>query len=279
MARGQLFSRRGMLVGLSAAAGLAALRPAPAQETDLNGFDPLWRDVESAIVAFFGYVDFAAEGLHLDLPQYADVGSSVPLTVRIDAAMTAQDYPRVVHILADGNPTPHVMSAWFSPESGRAEFSTRIRLETTQTVTAVAQMRDGRHLRTDRDISVSFGACGQIGTGNNDVIIGFQPATKVSVPASAAPGAIIPVRALISHPMETGMRFDVGEDRVRQRIISRFGCVYDGVEIFRARLYPAISSNPYLQFYARAAATGTFKFSWYDILDITYRDEAAILVA
>lgn len=264
---------------LAAAAGtLAAPLVARAQVTDLEGFDALWRGTEQAVDHFFPNATFQTGGIHLDLPQHADTGSSVPLTLRIDSAMTPADHPVVVHVLAGGNPSPHVMSAWFTPEGGRAEFSTRIRLETTQTVTAVAQMSDGRHLRIDRDISVAFGACGQVGTGSNDDVRNFQPETRISVPQTAIRGDVFAVRGIISHPMETGMRYSATHEMIRQRIVSRFGCLYNGREIFRARLYPAISTNPYLVTYARAQDSGTIALTWYDILDITYRAEAQVTV-
>lgn len=281
MAHGSGLTRRRLIAGIAcgAAGGLLSIRSAAAQVTDLRGFDPLWRDAEDAIHAFFGAVTYGHEGLHIDLPQHADVGSSVPLTVRLDAAMTEEDHPRVVHILAHGNPTPHVLSAWFTPASGKAEFSTRIRLERSQKVTAVAQMSDGRHIRADRDISVSFGACAQIGVGTNDDVFAFQPQSRVSVPSTARRGTVIPIRALISHPMETGLRLDGMEEWVRKRIISQFGCVYNGVSVFRARLYPAVATNPYFLFHARAEESGVFDFNWYDIIDMTFTNRAAITVS
>ncbi|MBM9595487.1 thiosulfate oxidation carrier protein SoxY [Roseitranquillus sediminis] len=274
-------TRRRFLAGASAGlgGGLLGWRPAGAQITDLRGFDPLWRDADEALEAFFGHVDYAGEGLRIDLPQHADVGSSVPLTVQVDSAMTADDYPVVIHVLAHGNPTPHILSVWFLPGAGRAEFSTRVRLETSQTVTAAAQMSDGRHIRVDRDLSVSFGACGQIGSGSNADIAAFQPKTRVSVPATAERGEIVPVRAVISHPMETGMRLNSTQEWIRKRIISRFGCTYGGEEIFKARLYPAVATNPYFSFYARAEESGPVFFSWYDMTDYTYEDQAVISVA
>lgn len=272
-------SRRGLIAGALAGAGGLAASAASAQVTDLRGLDPLWRDAEDAIRAFFGRVTFLREGLEIDLPQHAEAGSSVPLTVRVDAAMTEADHPRVVHVLAHGNPTPHVLSAWMTPASGRGEFATRIRLERTQTVTAVARMSDGRHLRVDREVSVSFGACAQIGTGTNADVAAFRPQTRVSVPARAKPGEVVAVRALISHPMETGLRLDPFEEWVRQRIVSRFSCAKDGAEVFRARLYPAVATNPYFQFFARVESSGTFDFDWYDTHDLTFVNSASITVA
>lgn len=274
-------TRRRLLAGAASGMGASLLHPrrsSAQQIMDTRGLDPLWRTADEAMHAFFGPVKYLRHGLDLDLPEHTDAGSSVPLTIRIPAAMTEADYPRVVHVLAHLNPTVHVLSAWFTPQSGRAEFSTRIRLERTQTVTAVAQMNDGRHIRIDRDISVSFGACAQIGTGTNDDIFSFAPVSRVSVPPTASPGEVVPVRALISHPMETGLRYDAFQEWVRQRIISRFGCTYGGNEIFRVRLYPAIATNPYFLFYARAGKSGNFEFSWFDMTDKTYTNHAPIQV-
>ena len=263
---------------LIAAALAAAPLTAGAQVTDLRGFDPLWRSAEDALRAFFGDVAYRRDGIALELPEHADAGSAVPMTLAIDSAMTPADHPKVVHVVAHKNPTPHVLSVWFTPENGRAEFATRIRLESSQTVTAVAQMSDGRHLRVDRDVAVSFGACAQIGEGSNDEVVAFRPRTRVNVPATARHGEIVSVRALIAHPMETGLRLGAGEEWVRQRIISRFRCAYRGAELFRARLYPAIATNPYFQFHARAEASGAFEFDWYDTLDLTFTDRAEITV-
>ena len=273
-------TRRRLLTGATAGliAGAAPAALGGPKVTDLEGLDGLWRDAEDAINNFFPHAKFDNKGIYLDLPQHADVGSSVPLTVRIDSAMTEADHPFVIHILAHKNPTPHVLSVWFKRSAGRAEFSTRIRLEISQTVTAVAQMVDGRHLRVDRDVTVSFGACGQIGTGTQDEVFAFVPTTRVSVPSTARRGEIIPIRTLISHPQETGLRLDSTLEWIRERIVSRIGCTFDGVEFFKTRPQAAVATNPYFQFYARAEKSGVFHFSWYDTRFNTYTDSAAIIV-
>jgi len=39
-------------------------------------------------------------------------------------------------------------------------------------------------------------------------------------------------------------------------------CTYNGEEIFRADLYPAIAANPYLTFSTVATESGTIAFEW-----------------
>jgi len=274
----QKMSRRGIILG-SAAFFFTGANYSLGQVTDLDGYDAIWRDTKEALDNFFGNVEYLSHGLFVDLPKYAEVGSSVPITVRVDCEMTDHDFPKVIHVLANKNPGPHVMSAFFSPEAGRAEFSTRIRLEQSQVVTVAVKMSNGKHLRVDKYVNVSFGACGQVGEGDLDTVFNFEPKPKIRVPENAQENEIISLKALISHPMETGMRYDIGLDRIDARFISSFKCSHNGEIFFRVRLHPAIATNPYFSFYMRVKESGEFKFSWYDMTDITYNKFANIRVS
>jgi thiosulfate oxidation carrier complex protein SoxZ len=271
-------SRRRLLTFAGAGALTAVSSRLVAQSVDVRGrgYDPLWRTAEETIETFLGRGPYAREGLVIGTDDYVDNGSSVPLTIRIASPMTAQDHPRVVHVLAHANPNPQVVSAWFTPEAGRAEFSTRIRLERSQRITAVAQMSDGRLLRADEDVEIRTGACADDSTGTAQDIASFRPQSRISVPPAARRGDIITLRALISHPMETGLRLNEFDDWVRQRIISRFACAFNGRLVFRARLYPAVSANPFFQFHARAQDSGVYDFEWYDTQDMTFTNRGVI---
>ena len=45
-------------------------------------------------------------------------------------------------------------------------------------------------------------------------------------------------------------------------IVTPFSCSYNGEEIFRADLYPAISANPFITFFTVATESGTLDFKW-----------------
>ncbi|MEK9278937.1 MULTISPECIES: thiosulfate oxidation carrier complex protein SoxZ [unclassified Bradyrhizobium] len=87
-------------------------------------------------------------------------------------------------------------------------------------------------------------------------------AALINVPAKAKRGDVIEIRTLTSHIMETGFRHTAAGDLVPRDIITSFTCRYNGTEIFRADLYPAIAANPYLSFYAVAKESGKFEFEW-----------------
>jgi sulfur-oxidizing protein SoxZ len=84
----------------------------------------------------------------------------------------------------------------------------------------------------------------------------------VNVPAKAKQGEIIEIKTLVSHPMETGYRRDEVGKVIPRDIIRRFTCTYNGVEVFRADLFPAISANPFISFFTRAAESGVITFNW-----------------
>jgi sulfur-oxidizing protein SoxY len=102
-----------------------------------------------------------AEGkVKLDLPEIAENGNTVPLTVSVESPMTEQSYVSDVLIVADGNPNGGMVTFHFSPASGVAEANTRVRLAATQTITAVARMNDGSFFTASRQVKVTIGGCG-----------------------------------------------------------------------------------------------------------------------
>jgi sulfur-oxidizing protein SoxZ len=84
----------------------------------------------------------------------------------------------------------------------------------------------------------------------------------VNVPKTAKRGQIIEIKTLISHTMETGFRHDTVGTIIPRDIITEFTCSYNGEEVFRATLYPAIAANPFITFHTVATESGTVAFKW-----------------
>lgn len=85
---------------------------------------------------------------------------------------------------------------------------------------------------------------------------------RVSVPSTARRGEVIEIRTLVSHVMETGFRRTYLGTPIPRDIITAFTCRYNGVEVFRAELYPSVSANPYLHFTTLATESGVLEFQW-----------------
>jgi sulfur-oxidizing protein SoxY len=73
--------------------------------------------------------------------------------------MTAADYVRHIHLLADANPLPEIASFHFTPRSGRARVVTRIRLARSQDVVAVAELANGSLLTSKAPVEVETDGC------------------------------------------------------------------------------------------------------------------------
>jgi sulfur-oxidizing protein SoxZ len=87
-------------------------------------------------------------------------------------------------------------------------------------------------------------------------------AALINVPARAKRGEIIEIKTLMSHIMETGYRRTANGEVIPRDIITGFACRYNGVEIFRADLFPAIAANPFITFFTVATESGKFDFEW-----------------
>jgi sulfur-oxidizing protein SoxY len=117
-------------------------------------------EIDKLIMDFTGGKKPEAGKVKLDAPEIAENGNTVPIGVSVESEMTADNYVEAVMILASGNPRPGVATFHFSPMSGEASASTRMRLAKTQEVIAVAKMSDGSAFMESKEVKVTIGGCG-----------------------------------------------------------------------------------------------------------------------
>ena len=140
-----------LAAGAAALAGLG-LRAGPAAADTAAA--------EKRLMDFTGGKTPEAGKISLTAPEIAENGNTVPVSVAVESAMTADAYVAAVMLLADGNPNPAVATFHFTPLSGSAEAATRIRLARTQNVIAVAKMSDGAVFMDRKEVKVTIGGCG-----------------------------------------------------------------------------------------------------------------------
>ncbi|QQS10984.1 MAG: thiosulfate oxidation carrier complex protein SoxZ [Rhodospirillales bacterium] len=100
----------------------------------------------------------------------------------------------------------------------------------------------------------------------------------INVPRTARPGEIVEIKTLVSHPMETGFRVGTNGTLIPRDIIGEFQCLYNGEEVFRMRLSPAIAANPFVSFSTVATESGTLLFRWTGDKGFTLEQSASITV-
>jgi sulfur-oxidizing protein SoxZ len=103
-----------------------------------------------------------------------------------------------------------------------------------------------------------------------------EPQPRINVTRSAVRDEIFLVRALITHPMETGLRKDESGQAIPRRIINRFTCELNGKPVCEMVLHPAISANPYISFFVKVEESGTFVFAWHDDDGSVHKAESKI---
>jgi sulfur-oxidizing protein SoxY len=97
--------------------------------------------------------------VRLEVPRLADNGHSVPLAVSVESPMTAADHVRSITLLSERNPRPVMATFHLGPKSGRAEVVTRVRLNGSQRLLAVAQLSDGSFWSGTAEVEVTESAC------------------------------------------------------------------------------------------------------------------------
>jgi len=143
-------SRREFLALAGGAAVLAVtLRPAEATPATLA----------AAIRNVVGTAPVKAGKVKLDIPPLVENGNSVPMTVSVASPMAPEDHVRSIHVFNEKNPQPNIGNFYLSPQAGRAQVSTRIRLADSQKVVAIAKLSDGTFWSATVDVVVTLAAC------------------------------------------------------------------------------------------------------------------------
>lgn len=147
-ANGSICSRRQLLHTGTGLGGWLLLRPAHAGD-----------QLDDAIRAWTGGATVQGGRVKLDIAPLVDNGNTVPLSVNVDSPMTAGDHVLAIAVFNQRNPQPDVVRFTLGPRAGRASVATRIRLATTQKLSAVARLSDGSYWQHTIEVIVTLAAC------------------------------------------------------------------------------------------------------------------------
>jgi sulfur-oxidizing protein SoxY len=145
-------SRREILALGAAGAALAVGGVPPAAATPA--------EAAAEIAKFTGGKTAQKGKISIDLPEIAENGNTVPLTITVDSPMTADDHVSDIMVVAEGNPRPGLATFHLTPLSGRAEVATRIRMAATENIVVVAKTSKGQFFTELKQVKVTIGGCG-----------------------------------------------------------------------------------------------------------------------
>ena len=105
------------------------------------------------------------------------------------------------------------------------------------------------------------------------------PKPRVRVPKKASAGDVITIKSIITHPMESGQRKDKEGNPIPRKIINKMTVTFNGQEVFRVEMEPAISANPFIEFTAKVPESGEFHFERFDDDGSVYTEDKKIAVS
>lgn len=141
-----MLSRRSALATTAAA---VLVRPARAEPADMA----------RAIREFTGGVEPRPGLVVLDVAPLVENGNSVSVAVMLAEGAAPPAPVAAIALFNEKNPQPNVATFHFGPRAGNIWAATRIRLATTQHVSAVAKLADGTCYIARKEVIVTLAAC------------------------------------------------------------------------------------------------------------------------
>ena len=144
-------STRREFFALAGGAAMLAVTLRPAEATPAM--------LATAIRNVVGTATVKTGKVKLEVPPLVENGNTVPMTVSVESPMAPEDHVKSIHVFNEKNPQPNIGNFYLSPQAGRAQVSTRIRLADSQKVIAIAKLSDGTFWSASVDVVVTLAAC------------------------------------------------------------------------------------------------------------------------
>ena len=250
-----------------------ALLTCPLQAT-AQAVDTLWTALQKSY--FDGRKLEAAPFVRLTAPARAASGEQVPFSFSIDHPMTATRYIKSVALFVDANPVPLTAIFHFNPGSGKAEISSRIRLESDSLVHVVAVSSDGR-LYVNAIAVKASGGCSGTTAGDDPTVLAAAGKMKMALDGQLKLGGVNHVRLLIRHPMYTGLQRNLATNGFRPAFfINKIEVTYNGKPVMTANTFIGISEDPSIRFGFVADQPGALQVVIHDNEGGTFRQSLDI---
>jgi sulfur-oxidizing protein SoxY len=156
MQRRDFFKKLGTVVAVSAVAPMMSFAADEKKPKGPNEFS-----YEKAVEAITdGKGAKTSSKITLKVPEIAENGAVVPVSVTVDSPMSESDYVKAIHIFATKNNNSRCLAVHLTPANGKAMIATRVKLGGTQEVAALVEMSDGTFLTASQSVKVTIGGCG-----------------------------------------------------------------------------------------------------------------------
>ena len=252
-------ARRILTFVLLATVSAATVTAATLQPTDDPAVSAIWQKVRASVFQDRVITPAPPGLLSLEAPARAIDAAVVPISIQTQVAQTPTRFVSKLYLIIDANPSPISAIFGLTPESGRVEIETRVRVDDYSHVRVIAEMNDGQLFSTTRFVKASGGCPAPAGS---DAQTALASMGKMRVRVEGDINGREPVRAelLINHPNHSGLAMDqVTRQFTPAHFVRKVDVSYAGKPIFSADVDFSISENPNFRFYFQAKGPGLLK--------------------
>ncbi len=237
----------------------------------------IWQKVRASLFENRPIANAGDDILALDAPNRAEDAAVVPIAMRARLPHTAASHVAKLYLVIDSNPSPISAIFSFTPQSGRADIETRVRVDEYSFVRAIAETNDGRLLMRTRFVKASGGCSAPPGKDPQAALAALGK-IRLRVDGDVVLHKPTLVQLMISHPNDSGMVMDqLTRQFTPRRFVRTVNVFYAGQPVLTADLDFSISENPNLRFYFVPDAPGrltaevvdSHQAAWKSSLDVT----------
>ena len=182
-----------------------------------------------------------------------------PIAIRTRMPQDPAQYVKKVYLVIDRNPSPVGAIFTFTPESGRADIETRVRIEEYTNVRAIAETSDGRLFMTTNYVKASGGCSAPAGKDLAESMARMGR-MKFRVEGEVKQGEPALAQLMISHPNLSGMAMDqMTRLFTPAHFVRKIEVTYGGKPVMSAEVDFTISENPTVRFYFVPRGPGELK--------------------
>lgn len=140
-------------------------------------------------------------------PYRAADAAIVPISVKFKKKQSRTSFIETITIIIDENPSPIVGKFKFSPNSGYAHLSTRVRIDRYTHVRVVAEMNDNKKYMVANFVKAA-GGCSAPSLADMDTVMARLGRMKMKLIETSGQGMLSKAQFIISHPNFSGLQFN-----------------------------------------------------------------------
>lgn len=260
--------RKACTTALIALAAATMLQPALAADN--------WSRIRPGLFQNRTIAPDAAQIVELVTPARAQDAAVVPVTIRTRMPQSPERFISKLYLVIDKNPAPLAAVFSMTPDLGRADIETRVRIEEYTDVRVIVEMNDGSLHMSSNYVKASGGCSAPAGKDPAEAAAGIGK-MKLALEQAGTLDQPQQVQLMIRHPNFSGLAMDqLTRLYTPPHFVKHLEVAYNGKRILSAETDISISENPNFRFYFVPRKEGTLTVEAVDSQDLSYRTSLAV---